>query len=85
MIWQVRLGPISEETPMRNESQTLATSLAKLWPNRLHESNFFKNVLCRLSLHRWSQLDLRELAQGRDVRFCRWCSDVKIDGEIYRQ
>jgi hypothetical protein len=70
---------------MRNESQALAGSLAKLWPNRLHESNALKNMLCGVGLHRWAQLDLRELAQGKDVRFCHWCSDLKIDGEIYRQ
>ena len=70
---------------MQDESQVLATSLAKLWPNRLHESNALKNMFCRVGLHRWAQLDLRELAQGKKVRFCRWCSDVKIDGEIYHQ
>jgi hypothetical protein len=69
---------------MPNDSQPLAESLAKLWPNRLHESNGLKNMFCRVGLHRWAQLDLQELAQGRDVRFCRWCSDVKIDGRTYR-
>jgi len=68
---------------MPNESQVLAASLAKLWPNRLHESNALKNLCCRVGLHRWAQLDLRDLAEGRDVRFCRWCSDIKIDGQIY--
>jgi hypothetical protein len=66
-----------------NDRQALAASLAKLWPNRLHESNSFKNLFCRLGIHRWASLDLKELAQGKDVRFCRWCSDVEIDGEIY--
>jgi hypothetical protein len=70
---------------MQNESQVLAASLAKLWPNRLHESNAWKNMFCRIGLHRWAQLDLRELAHRKNVRFCRWCSDVKIDGVIYRQ
>jgi hypothetical protein len=70
---------------MQNESQALAASLAKLWPNRLHESNALKNMFCRAGLHRWAQLDLQELAQGKDVEFCRWCADVKIEGEIYHQ
>jgi hypothetical protein len=67
-----------------SDSEVLATSLAKLWPSRLHESNAWKNMFCRVGLHRWARLDLRELAQGKDVRFCRWCSDVMIDGTTYR-
>lgn len=39
----------------------LARSLAKLWPNRLHESNWFKNLLCYLGLHRWARLNLEPL------------------------
>ncbi|HEX4311952.1 MAG TPA: hypothetical protein VHZ25_18120 [Acidobacteriaceae bacterium] len=31
----------------------LATSLAKLWPHREHESNALKSMLCRAGLHRW--------------------------------
>jgi hypothetical protein len=66
-----------------NDPELAAQSLAKLWPNRLYESNFFKNMFCRVGLQDWVQLDLRELVQGKDVRFCRSCSDVEIDGEIY--
>ena len=70
---------------MTNDAQALAASLAKLWPNRLHESNFLKNLFCRVGLHRWARLDLQELAAGKDVRFCRWCSDVELYGKIYCQ
>jgi hypothetical protein len=64
----------------------LATSLAKLWPNRLHESNAFKNLFCRVGLHHWARVCLRALlAEGKDVKYCRWCSAVKIDGEIYNE
>jgi hypothetical protein len=65
------LDRADRETYMPNESQALAASLAKLWPNRLHESNALKNLFCRTGLHRWAQLDLLELAQGKHVRFCR--------------
>ena len=68
---------------MQNDSRALAASLAKLWPNRLHESNALKNFFCRLRLHRWAQLELGQLAAGKEVRFCRWCEAVKIDGEIF--
>jgi hypothetical protein len=34
----------------------LANSLAKLWPNRLHESNAFKNLFCRVGLDRWARV-----------------------------
>ena len=68
------------------EDRDLANSLAKLWPNRLHESNAFKNLFCRIGLHRWARVCLGTLlAEGKDVRYCRWCSAVKIDGEIYNE
>jgi hypothetical protein len=28
-------------------------SLARLWPNRVHESNWLKTLACWLGLHRW--------------------------------
>ena len=63
--------------------QELATAVAKLWPHREHESNAIKNVFCYLDLHRWRQLDLRELVPDKEVRFCFWCSKVRVDGGIY--
>lgn len=68
----------------RTESDAkLATSLARLWPNREHESSAVTGLLCRIGIHRWRTLDLSGIAPGRDVRFCFWCSDIKIDGVIY--
>jgi hypothetical protein len=60
--------------------QALAKSLARLWPHREHESSAIKNLFCRIGLHRWRQLDLGELVPDREVRFCFWCSRVRIDG-----
>jgi hypothetical protein len=62
----------------------LASSLAKLWPHRLHESGAIRNLFCRVGLHRWAQLNLQGLvSDGKQIRFCRWCSKIKIDGVIY--
>jgi hypothetical protein len=62
----------------------LAKSMAKLWPNSLHESSALKNLLCHLGLHRWAQLNVENLLpEKKEIRFCRWCSRVKVDGVIY--
>jgi hypothetical protein len=75
------LQPLSWPEP--TSGARLATSLAKLWPNREHESNALKSLCCRLAFHRWRQLDLRELVPGRQIHYCFWCSKVRIDGVIY--
>jgi hypothetical protein len=61
----------------------LAASLATLWPHRWHESNWLKNAFCHFGCHCWKQLYLDELLPKREVRFCYWCSKVKLDGVIY--
>ena len=61
----------------------LAASLAKLWPHREHESNALKSFFCLSGWHQWRQLNLEELAMGREVKFCFWCSKIRVDGEIY--
>jgi hypothetical protein len=61
----------------------LAHSLARLWPNREHESSAVTGLLCRVGIHYWRKLDLADIAPNRNVRFCFWCSDIKIDGVIY--
>jgi hypothetical protein len=66
-----------------SKDAALAASLAKLWPHREHESNAVRGLLCRCGLHRWRRLDLRDLVPGRDVRYCFWCSKLRIDGSIY--
>jgi hypothetical protein len=63
--------------------QALATALARLWPHREHESNAIRGLLCRLGIHGWRELDLSEQAPGRDVQFCFWCSNIRIDGVVY--
>ena len=61
----------------------LAKSLAKLWPHREHEAGPIRGLCCRLGVHRWRALDLTKLASGREVRYCFWCSKVRIDGVIH--
>lgn len=61
----------------------LVASLARLWPHREHESNSIKNLFCSVGLHRWRPLDLSELHPERKVRYCFWCSKIKVDGVIY--
>ncbi len=69
--------------PTAGGDAELAASLAKLWPHRWHESNWLKNLFCLGGLHRWKELYLEELLPGREVRFCHWCSKVKLDGTIH--
>jgi hypothetical protein len=61
----------------------LVASLARLWPNREHEAVAAAGLLCRVGIHYWRRLDLSELVPDRDVRFCFWCSKIKIDGRVY--
>jgi len=61
----------------------LIASLAKLWPHREHESNAIKNLFCSIGMHRLRALDLNELYPGKHIRYCFWCSKIKIDGAIY--
>ena len=54
-------------------------ALAKLWPNRTHESNWMKDVLCRLTLHRWHRVDVPGLQSTRVTAvFCRWCTAIRL-------
>jgi len=69
--------------PTASSDAELAASLATLWPHRWHESNWLKNLFCHFGLHNWKQLYLDELLPEREVRFCYWCSKVKLDGVIY--
>jgi hypothetical protein len=74
--------PSTTAVPDPADSEFVA-SLAKLWPHREHESNSIKNLFCCAGLHRWRPLDLSELHPEREVRFCFWCSKIKVDGVIY--
>jgi hypothetical protein len=62
----------------------LAVSLARLWPHREHESSAVKNLFCLVGMHRWRQLDLSKLYPRKEVRYCFWCSKIRIDGVIYQ-
>ena len=67
----------------RNRDAPLIASLARLWPNREHESSAIAGLLCRAGIHYWRCLDTSQLAPGRDVRFCFWCSKIKLDRVIH--
>jgi hypothetical protein len=58
--------------------QEETSSLAKLWPHRTHESNWLKQALCALGLHRWYRLHLSGSHGTMDTSFCRWCPRVKV-------
>lgn len=58
--------------------------LARLWPNRVHESNWLKSLACRMGIHHWHDMKFEGFAQDDTVRFCRWCAKLKIqrDAEV---
>ncbi len=58
-------------------------ALRRLWPNRQHESNWLKNLLCRLGMHRWHHLDLDRLDSNEGADFCRWCPMIKYHGVLF--
>jgi hypothetical protein len=47
--------------------------LGRLWPNREHESNWLKSLLCAVGFHRWHTLKVDGLA----FDFCRCCPDIR--------
>jgi len=67
----------------KSTDSELAVSLARLWPNREHEASAVCGLFCRAGIHYWRRLNLSEQAPGRNVRFCFWCSKIKIDGTVY--
>jgi len=57
--------------------------LARLWPNREHESNWLKALLCSLGLHRWHKVT--QCCDGQnEIEFCRWCPKIMVDGAIIK-
>lgn len=73
--------PRSTRDPLGDAA--LAASLGRLWQHREHESNALKQLFCQCGLHRWRQLDLSKLPVNNDVRYCFWCSKLKIDGIVH--
>lgn len=57
--------------------------LARLWPNREHESNWLKALCCRLGRHRWHVVTLEVGDLRKNVEFCRWCPKMKVGGEVF--
>jgi hypothetical protein len=51
--------------------------LRRLWPNREHESNWFKALLCTIGLHRWHTLTLKVESAPARYDFCRWCPEIR--------
>jgi hypothetical protein len=69
------------QEPVRDAA--LAVSLARLWPNWEHEAPALAGLSCRMHLHFWRRLNLSHLSVNWDVKFCFWCSKIKIDGKVY--
>lgn len=47
--------------------------LGKLWPNREHESNWLKGLICAVGFHRWHTLKVGNTT----FDFCRWCPEIR--------
>jgi hypothetical protein len=58
-------------------SPEAAASLRRLWPNREHESNWLKALLCALGFHRWHTLTIEVSSVSAQFYFCRWCPEVR--------
>jgi hypothetical protein len=61
--------------------EELKPLLRKAWPHRTHESNWLKDINCRLGWHRWYPMTLSDSKSGLRVActFCRFCTEVKVD------
>jgi len=52
-------------------------ALRRFWPNREHDSNWVKAMLCACRVHRWHTLTF-EIAKGQArFDFCRWCPEIR--------
>jgi hypothetical protein len=65
-----------EDSPLTRISAEDA--LARLSPHRTHESNWFQAMLCAFGFHRWYCPNLTDLVPQQGIRFCRWCSAVRL-------
>lgn len=52
--------------------------LARLWPNRVHESSWLKNLACGFGLHRWRKMKFEGLGTPRAAQFCMWCDEIRL-------
>lgn len=69
-----------ETQPRSAHFALTAESFASLSPHRLHESNWLKNLLCSLGLHRGYLVQWDGSVPAKAVRFCRWCPKVELPG-----
>jgi hypothetical protein len=67
----------------RSADASLIAAMVRLCPHREHEASAVAGLLCRAGIHYWRCLDTSQLAPGREVRFCFWCSKIKLDGVIH--
>jgi hypothetical protein len=85
-MWHDVFAEVSKqrtESASPENDAALAASLATVWPHRWHESSWLKNMFCHAGVHNWKELYLDELLPEREVRFCSWCTKVKLDGTVY--
>lgn len=52
-------------------------ALGRMWPNRQHESNWLKALLCLCGVHRWHTMTFEVESRRASFDFCRWCPVVK--------
>src|SRR5580700_2913599 len=62
----------SDPVTIRHMEPDLAP-LGRLWPNREHESNWLKDLICAAGFHRWHTLRF----EGAAFDFCRWCPEIR--------
>jgi hypothetical protein len=69
-------GETADEVPV--------ASLARLWPNREHESSWLKNLLCTLGLHRWHELDIGRLLPNEKATLLSMVPEDSLSRQIVR-
>ena len=75
------MDPETQDAQPRAE-QISQELLVRLWPNRVHDSNWLKALMCRFGLHRWHELTLGGSDLWLKARFCSCCSQVKSKQEL---
>ena len=78
-LWSERrtVGDISDKAS-DHEPVISAESLAKLSPHRTHESNWLKELLCKVGLHRWYYVSMESSIPGKELVLCRSCPKAKL-------
>jgi hypothetical protein len=72
------MGDISDKAS-NQEPVISAELLATLSPHRTHESNWLKELLCKVGLHRWYYVNLdSSIPGGKELVLCRWCPKAKL-------